>query len=264
MTEPGSSLARMLAVLDLFTLARPEWSVEAIAVALGYPSSTTYRYVKELTKAGLLTRMPGGTHVIGAKVIELELLVRHADPLSHLARPVLQELATQTGCTALLASVYGDHLINVAYVDGMEALDLTYLRGTPLPWFRGSPGTSALAFLPTLRARTLFERHECPDGFDEAQWKLRLAELKRIRQDGYSISDGELDADVVGFGVPLIPEGRVIGSISLACTRQRADMLNRAGIVNLLRVKAQALCAIVQNRRRLSAKNSVPGTVEGG
>jgi DNA-binding IclR family transcriptional regulator len=250
MTEPGSSLARMLAILDLFTLSRPEWPVDAIAGELGYPPSTTYRYVRELTRAGLLTRMPGGTYVIGARVIELESLVRHTDPLSRLARPVLRELATETGCTSMLASVYGDHLINVAHEDGLEQLALAYLHGTPLPWFRGSPGKAVLAFLPTLRARTLFERLECPGGFDEARWKTWLAGLRRIRQDGYSLSDGELDPEVIGFGVPLIVESRVIGSISLACTRRRAEMLNRAGLVELLREKARALGSMVLHRQQ--------------
>ncbi len=251
MTEPGSSLARMLAVLDLFTLARPEWAVEAIASELGHPQSTAYRYVKELSRAGLLARMPGGTYVIGAKVIELEMLVRHADPLSRLAKPILQDLATQTGCTTLLATIYGDHLINVAHEDGLEPLDLTYLRGTPLPWFRGAPGKAALAFLPTVRAKTLFARYECGDHFDEVRWKNCLSELKRIRNDGYSVSDGELDPDVLGFGVPVTPEeNSVIGSISLACTRQRAEILNRAGLVDILRAKARELCQIVLDRRR--------------
>ena len=56
--ESGSSLARMLAVLDFFTLQRYEWTVEELSEATGYTASSTYRYVRALGRAGLLARLP--------------------------------------------------------------------------------------------------------------------------------------------------------------------------------------------------------------
>jgi DNA-binding IclR family transcriptional regulator len=264
MSETTSSLSRMLAILDLYTMERSEWTVDAIAGALGYPGSTAYRYVRELTRVGLLAKLPGATYVVGAKVIELEVLVRHADPLARVARPFLQDLATQTGCSALLSNVYGQHLINVAHEDGLESIDLTYLRGTPLPWFRGAPGKAAAAFLPTARVRMLFEKHECGGQFDETRWHTCRSELKRIRNDGYSVSAGELDPDIVGFGVPLMPEGEVIGSISLACSRRRAEMLSRQGLADLLRSKAQQLEGVVRDRRTASLGIAAESSTEHG
>lgn len=252
MKDSTSSPARMLAILDLYTLDHPEWTVEEITRALGYPGSTVYRYVRELTKVGLLAKMPGATYVVGAKVIELEMLVRHADPVSRLARPFLQELAKQTGCTALLSSVYGKHLINVAYAEGMEPIDLTYLHGTPLPWFRGAPGKAALAFMPAAQIRVLFE-HSCAGAFDDGRWQSLRRELKQIRTDGYCVSLGELDESIVGFGAPLMPEGQVIGSISLTCTLQRSEMLSRQGIAEVLRQQIQALETMLRNRQAVEA-----------
>ncbi len=259
MKESTSSPARMLAILDLYTLDHPEWTVEEIARTLGYPGSTAYRYVRELTKVGLLAKMPGATYVVGAKIIELEMLVRHADPLSRLARPFLQELAKQTGCTALLSNVYGKHLINVAYAEGMEPIDLTYLRGTPLPWFRGAPGKAALAFMPAAQSRALFEQ-SCAGAFDDERWQALRRELKKIRAEGYCVSLGELDESIVGFGAPLMPEGQVIGSISLTCTLQRSEMLSRQGIAEVLRQQAQALEAVVRNRHAGDAPPSQEAT----
>lgn len=254
MTETSSSQYRMLAILELYTMERPEWTVDAIANELGYPGSTAYRYVRDLARVGLLARIPGGSYVIGAKVIELEVLVRHADPLARLAKPILQNLATQTGCTAFLSNVYGEHLINVAIEQGLDdSIDLTFLRGTPLPWFRGSPGKAVLAFLPTTRTRKLFQRNECDGVFDEARWHACRAELKRIRHDGYSVSEGELDADVVGFGVPLILEGEVIGAISVACSRRRSEMLSQQGVAQMLRLKADELARVALDRRAAMA-----------
>lgn len=251
MENATSSLARMLAILDLYTMEKTEWTVEEIAGTLSYSVSTTYRYVRELSRIGLLAKMPGASYVIGAKAIELDRLVRHADPLSNLAKPILREISTQTGCTALLVIVYGEHLVNVIHEDGLEILDLTYLRGVPMPWFQGAPGKAALAFLPTARARHLFEKHDCADGFDESRWRARRTELRKIRQAGYSYSAGELEQDqnFVGFGVPLLSEGEVIGSISTACSRSRAAILSQEGLIDLLKSKAQELEALIRERR---------------
>ncbi len=246
--ESGSSLARMLAVLDLFSLQRFEWTVEELTEATGYTASSTYRYVRALGRAGLLARMPGGTYVVGAKIIELEALTRRVDPVVTAAQPVLQALAHQTGCACLLSSVYGDHLINIAHEPGVEPFHLTYVRGEPLPWFRGAPGNAVLAFMATTRVRKLFDKFHTPADDAEA-WRACRARLKGIRQAGYCVSRGELQPDVVGFGVPVIPVDEPIGSISLVCSRERAELLDADGIGELLVARAGALAAQIAEHR---------------
>ncbi len=253
--ESGSSLARMLGVLDFFTLQRFEWTVEELSEATGYTASSTYRYVRALGRAGLLARMPGGTYVVGAKIIELEALTRRVDPVATAAEPVLQALARQTGCACLLSSVYGDHLINIAHEPGVEPFHLTYVRGEPLPWFRGAPGNAVLAFMANTRVRKLFDKFHAPadaDANEAAQadaWRACRARLKAIRQAGYCVSRGELQADVVGFGVPVIPVDEPIGSISLVCSRERAELLDAEGIGELLVARARALAAQIAEHR---------------
>lgn len=240
--ESGSSLMRMLAVLDQFTSERSEWTVDELSEAMGYTSSSTYRYVRALGRAGLLARLPGGTYVVGAKIIELETLTRRADPVAKIAQPLLRELAQQTGCACLLSSVYGDHLINVAQEEGMDRLEIAYGRGEPLPWFRGSPGRSVLAFMPNARVRKLFDKFGQAEGTDaEEAWRACRSQLKAIREAGYCLSRGELQADAVGFGVPVIPVDEPIGSISLVCTQQRAQLLDAQAIGEMLIGKAKDL-----------------------
>lgn len=240
--ESGSSLNRMLAILDLFTLERFEWTVEGLSEVAGYTSSSTYRYVRALGRAGLLARMPGGTYVVGAKIIELETLVKRVDPVVTAALPVLEDLSRQTGCSCLLSSVYGDHLINVAHVQGAEPVDIAYARGEPLPWFRGAPGIAVLAFMPPSRVRKLFDKFG-PAGSedDQAAWIACRSRLKEARLAGFCLSQGELQSDLVGFGVPVMPEGEPIGSISLVSTRSRAELLDKRAIGHLMMEMAKAL-----------------------
>ncbi|MET0858898.1 MAG: helix-turn-helix domain-containing protein [Telluria sp.] len=256
MTESTSSLARMLALLDAFTSERYAWTVEDLAAHFGYTAASTYRYVKALSKAGLLIRLPRGIYVVGARVIELESLIRETDPVSRVAQSILQDLVTETGCDVLLSNVYGDHLINVLHVHGVEALDLTYSRGRNLPWFRGTPSKAVLAFLPRARLRQLFVTTFGPV-LDEEHWAAVAKELKAIRKAGFCISLGELDPDVIGFGAPVILENEVIGSVSLTCSAKRARFLNQEIIGNALKTHCAELA------RRLAANDMPPSAAPG-
>ncbi|QQX89545.1 IclR family transcriptional regulator (plasmid) [Cupriavidus necator] len=246
MNESSTSLAKMLAILELFTVDHYAWTVEEIAQELGYTPSSAYRYVRELLRSGLLGRIPGAAYVVGAKVIELEALIDQADPVTMAARPVLRELAAETGCACLLSNVYGDRLINVLHVPGLEEYALTYVRGQPLPWFRGAPGKSVLSAMPNARVRKLFDKHG-PEDRSDTEWAAIRAAIKRIREDGYCMSRGELDPDAVGFGAPVVPEDEVIGSVSLVCSSKRAAFLNADVIGTLVMTKAQDIATKIRS-----------------
>lgn len=242
MTDSASSLGRMLALLDAYTHERYAWTVDELAGHFGFTPSSTYRYVKELCQAGLLIRLPRGVYVIGARIVELESLIRETDPVTRASQPVLRELAQETGCHVLLSNIYGEHLLNVAHEPGVEPLELTYLRGKSLPWFRGAPSLSVLAFWPRARVHKLFER----TGGDERDWDATWARLKSIRKAGYVISHAGLDAGVVGYGVPVLLEDEVIGTISLACSKQRGEFLNGPALGAVLIQKSRDISARLQ------------------
>ena len=56
--EPGNSLERMVALLDLFEESPSGWTFERIHSRLGYTRSTLYRYLKILSDAELLSSLP--------------------------------------------------------------------------------------------------------------------------------------------------------------------------------------------------------------
>jgi DNA-binding IclR family transcriptional regulator len=223
----------MLALLDAFTPERYVWTVEAIAAHFGYTHSSTYRYIRELSRAGLLVRVPGAGYVIGARVVELDSLIRETDPLTKICAPILTRLARRLGCDALLSNVYGDHLINVVRVEGADNLDLDFVRGRRLPWFRGSPSMAILAFLPRKRIRRLFDDH-MEGASSKEHWRKVLAELKHIAQTGYCISEEGLQTNIVGYGAPVIVDGEVLGSVSLAFSKERVAMLNSEAVGKML------------------------------
>ncbi|MCP3969442.1 MAG: helix-turn-helix domain-containing protein [Rhodobacteraceae bacterium] len=210
----NNSLAKMLAILDAFSIDRYVWTVDALATHFGYTQPSTYRYVRELCDAGLIVRMPGGKYVIGARVVELDSLISETDPLAKVLSPMMEHFSGILGCATLLSNAYGNHLINVKHFKGNEKLNLAFLRGRKLPWFRGATSMAILAFLPRVRVRKLFDRFFEGDKSKE-NWKNLLIRLNQIADQGYCVSQGELQDGVMGIGCPVIVDGDVLGSVTL-------------------------------------------------
>ena len=232
----ASSRSKMLSILDLFDKTSPVWAADAICDRLRCSTSSGYRYIRELCAAGLLTRISGGSYVLGPRIVQLELLMREIDPVSRTGQPLIADLVRQTGCDVLLANMYGDHIVNVLHERGVEHLPLSYDRGRPHPLFRGATSKAILAFLPRPRALRLYNAHVrlvAESGMGHS-WREFWQGLQQIRKKGCSESYGELDAGVIGIGAPVFNGDEVMGSVSIGCSRARLALLNKDMLIELL------------------------------
>ena len=94
--KSDSSLARLLAVLELFDEQRLALTVDTIVEALQVSQPTAYRYLKLLTDAGLLQRQDDANYSLGPRVIVLDHLIRRSDPMLAQALPYMKELVAGT------------------------------------------------------------------------------------------------------------------------------------------------------------------------
>ena len=232
-----TSLARMLAILDLFDEGASAWTAERIAGHLGYSVPTSYRYVRELGEAGLLRRDAGGTYVLGPRVIELDHHIRVGDPLLNAGRGIMRALADSTGYDVVLGTIYGERIITIAQEHGTEVVGATYGRGRRMPLFRGMLSKTILATLPRARLRRLYENH-----LDEAlatdfarSFENLVDELKGIRSAGYCVTHGELDQELVGIAVPMASNAhRIIASVGMVVTRRSYGTANAEQLASML------------------------------
>jgi DNA-binding IclR family transcriptional regulator len=238
----------MLAVIDLFTEAEPTWTPEEIAERLGCSRPTGYRYVRELVAAGLLRRAGASRYMLGPRIIELDHQIRATDPVLRAGQPIMEALADTTGCDVLLSNFYGDRVLNVHHVPGLERLNIRFGRGVPMPLFRGSTSKAIIAFLSTAQLKRLYARHGsaiAAAGLGKTWEEFRRAMLA-IRRAGYATSSGELDPPNLGIAVPVFAaDGEVLGSMSLVTLIKRWDLLDRERIVAMLREAGARISAAI-------------------
>ena len=244
-----STADKLLAVLPLFTMERPEWTVEAAAVALEVSGSTAYRYFNSLYRAGLLDPTSGGRYVLGPAIIAYDRQLRLQDPLLQVARPVMTRLVKRNGGdgVALLCRRFRQQVMCVHQAfEHKPAHAVSYERGRPMGLFRGSASVVILANLPVRILRTLW-REEHPDiaatglGGD---WDSFRASLKKIRTAGVWITRGELDEGMIGIAAPIWqPDRQIAGSIGIVVPEVSTSPEEVAGTSSLVQAAAREIDA---------------------
>ena len=101
-------------VLDLFTVARPEWGASEVAAAIDVPRSSAHALLSSLVETGLLQLRSRGRYRIGWRVVELGQTLKGTVDVRSCASPILQDLAHKYGETTHLAVM---ERYRVLYVD---------------------------------------------------------------------------------------------------------------------------------------------------
>ena len=203
-----STADKLLSVLDLFGLDRPDWSIDEAASALGLATSTTYRYFASLTAAGLLAPFVPTRYVLGPTIIRYDRQLRLTDPLISAAQSEMRLLAGMRPgqSVVFLCRLLGGMVMCVDQAfAGSPPFAVAYERGRLMPLFAGSASKVILAHLPPRQLRALYTRPAAAFagvGLGADWGGVRLA-LKAIRQRGYLSVAGELDPGMHGLSVPI-------------------------------------------------------------
>jgi DNA-binding IclR family transcriptional regulator len=220
--KSDSSIDRVLAVLNLFTVKKPVWTVEMLTEELGVTRATVYRYMKSLHQVGFLVPTAGGGYALGPRFIENDRLIRMADPLLRIAPPIMEKLPRPFCGAQILASFYGDRAVSI-YVDRADP-DITIKMelGRSFPLLVGPPSRAILAQLPPHQLRNLLLNH--PKEVAEAglgeNWREFRTKLKAIRTAGYDAMVSQ-DPSVITVAAPIFRAPNAV-TASLCLARRQA------------------------------------------
>lgn len=226
-----SSLTRMLSILDVFSSTDTSLSAEAIAEKMKFTRTTCYRYVKELSLAGLLVSV-NGVYTLGPRIINLDYKMRESDPLLSVGAELIKKLVDITGGNVLLSSLYDEQIINVHHETGGKDLHLGYSRGRAMPLFKGASSKVIVASMKRARLKRLFERRSGDADFQvfNGEWPNFWRYCQQIVQQGYWVSREELDSGHAGIAAPIPLPGasEVTTSLSLILRIEHFSLFDEA------------------------------------
>lgn len=243
----GSSSARVLSVINLFTVQAPQWSIDEIASGLNLTRTTAYRYTKTLVDAGFLASLNAGAYVLGPRLIELDRQIRLSDPMMRASIPIMVEIREQANGMQQLCSYYGDRVMCIHHEATQQGIDVTVDRGRPFPLFMGASRV-ILANLPNRQLQRFMLNHAAEiqrAGLGE-NWQQFSRAMRDIRQAGYFAAVGEIDPDNYGVSAPIMHSKGIAGCLRIARPVAKLKDRDLPGMIELTVDTAARISAAIQ------------------
>lgn len=203
MAEAVRSVERAFELLEHLADAGGRMALSELTEVSGLPMPTIYRLMQTLVVHGYVRQEPSKRYALGPRLIRLG---ESASRLLGLwARPALARLVDELGETANMAVLEGDEVVYVAQVPSRHSMRMFTEVGRRVQPHCTGVGKALLAQLPadTVRemvARTGMPAHT-PHTFTDPA--ALMAELAKIRRQGYALDDEEQELGVRCVAVPL-------------------------------------------------------------
>jgi IclR family pca regulon transcriptional regulator len=236
------SLARGLSVIRAFDAEHAELTLSDVARRAGITRAAARRFLLTLESLGYVAS-DARAFRLTPRVLELGFSYLSSLSLPEIVQPHLEALSRDVDESVSAAVLDGTDIVYVARVPTRRIMSVRITIGTRFPAFATSMGRVLLAGLPHAAAdaalaasalahltdRTLTDRAALGD------------ELARVREQGWSLVDGELEHGLRSIAAPLHGrDGRVVAAlnVSTSATRDSVEHVRDAYLPPLLRTAA--------------------------
>jgi DNA-binding IclR family transcriptional regulator len=223
--SPGSSpllvLHKVAEILNCFSIADPEPTLQQIIGLTGLPSSTCQRLVQNMVREGFLDR-DGDRYRIGIGIVRWAAPGTLGLDVVKLVKPLLQQLRDETGESACLYVRDGAFRTVVAVAETRHVVMRPFMVGMVMPLHAGAPGKVFLAYDPDAwDALTESELSRFTPATPDTLERLRQ-QAQEAREQGYYAAFGERNEDVGSVSAPVFDHaGRLAGVLGLGFPTQR-------------------------------------------
>ncbi len=239
--RPLQSVSIALDVVDALADA-PELSLSELARRVGVAKSTAHRTCAVLAQRGLLDRTEAGGYRLGLRFVEYGHLATERTAVRDRGLPLLVELRNALGETVQIGVPAGGDVVYVERVEGQQALRYT-TNSRRAPVHRSSAGKVLAAFMPEVLEARLEGGLEPSTGYTIVVPKVLIAELRRVREQGFARSVDETELGLSSLAVPVHApaDGPVVAAISMVGPTPRVIGEHEPRHIELLQAGAKKL-----------------------
>jgi DNA-binding IclR family transcriptional regulator len=242
--DPVQSVSRALEILDVLH-HRECATIAELAAIQGVHRATTLRLLQTLERGGYVTRGEHrGEFRLGVKLFELGHAYADRSDLLRAARPMMRHLAQKTGETIDLGFCQNHETLLLESIALRPGGRVGATVGRRHAATCTTTGKIHLSMLPRPDVIRILSRQGLPKLGPKSitDPRIFLAELAKVRENGYALNDEETDANVRFVGVPIsVPAGLSTSSLILGAP---ADRLTNAVIPQVVRLLQEAAACI--------------------
>lgn len=210
-------LAKGLAVIETFSAESPRQSISQVAEASGLDRATARRCLLTLAQHGYATH-DGKFFTLTPRVLRLGTACLAAMPLPQIVQPSLDRLSNELGESTSVSILDGDEIVYVARAAQRKVMSISLMLGSRLPAYCTSMGRVLLAALSEADARARLGHGILParTPYTMTDPDTLMAELSRVRDQGYAVIDQEVEIGLRSIAVPLYTaQNEVIAALNL-------------------------------------------------
>ncbi len=209
---------RALAVLECFDAEHPHLALHEIAARIGIPKTTVFRLLGTLVETGYLVQMSNQEYCLSHKLMRLAVVAQRTFQIRDIVRPVMLDIGTTTRETVDLSMLSGLSRVCVDVFESPHPLKSIVSPGETLPLTSGASGKVLLAFSEPAFVQEVLA------AAGRINRKRFLADLKKVRAEGYAYTRGERVPGASALAVPLRDHlGRVRHCLALTGPSFRFD-----------------------------------------
>jgi IclR family KDG regulon transcriptional repressor len=219
-TSSVSTVDRLVQVVECFSGENPTWSLAELSASLDLPKSTLHRFLISLETHGILRRDPADRlWRLGYRLVTWGKLAEKSTGLNDVARPIMRQIAAETGETVALTVYEGHEVVCIEKIDTRHSVRLAFEVGGRRPPHAGASSKVLMAYLSQEEIRAIIRDQGLPKlcANTISDPEELAADLARIRELGYALSVEETDPGAWGIATPIWDRsGQVIGAIGVA------------------------------------------------
>ncbi|WP_066388735.1 IclR family transcriptional regulator [Neobacillus mesonae] len=232
------SAEKTLEILELFDFESRTLSVPEIAAKLQQPQSSVYRHMRVLKEKGYIIEYSPGLYSLGYIFLKLAKIVKMDINLPAVSQDAMRELTRTTGETSILLVPSNLQAVCLASVPSGHPIKVSSEQGTIVPLYGGASSKALLAYMGDHVVEEIFRSGMVKKHTEQTILNLdeMLGHLQEIRDQGYAVSNSEIDYGVTAFGMPIFDcDDKLVASLSIAGPKERLENKETVEIVNALK-----------------------------
>jgi DNA-binding IclR family transcriptional regulator len=241
------TLDNSLNILKYFTRERPQWGVRELAKEAGMNHTVVYRILATFEQHGFLVQDPvTGKYELGLKLLEYGLILRDNLRINDIMYPVMKKMAEEIKESIFLTWLDGQGAICVEILETSRKIKYAVDVGSRMPLYLGASNKVIMAYLPIEAQQDIITNGIRSKTKITVTGKTLLAELQKIKADGWAYSTGEYSEATFGIGVPLFGrDNQILASLAVVGPEFRMPVENVQATLRLLQQGQQEIQQLI-------------------
>lgn len=248
MLELTNSVHKTFALLEYFTVQKPEWGVTELAKSIGANKSTIFRFLAQMESIGILHKNEETEkYRLGLKLFELGNRVELRSAFIEKTHPILETVATEITETVHIGVLKNNKVFYVDKVESPLGLRISSQIGSYNPAYATALGKILLAFAEANKRDKIIDTiySQKVDAYTPhtlTNKKALTTELNQIKKQEYAIDKEEFEIGLICVAIPIFNmDNKVVASLSASGPANRFDETKIENYVSTLKKGATTI-----------------------